>query len=130
MVDPYNKNRCAIFNYIMENPGEHFSGIMRALGLTKRGLGYHLEKLVEEGIVVTEPRGIFKYYYPYGAEIQKPLSPTQRKIADLIKEEPCTAGEIGEILERSESSTHYHLTNLVKLGIIEKNGDYWYLKKD
>ena len=130
MIDPYNKNRCAIFNYIMENPGEHFSGIMRALGLTKRGLGYHLEKLVEEGIIVTNSRGIFTFYYPYGAEIQKPLRPTQRKIADLIKEEPCTTEEIAEILEHSESSINYHLYNLVKLGIIQRNGDYWNLKKD
>ncbi len=63
MIDEkyYNENRCAIFNYIMENPGVHFSGIMRALNLTKRGLGYHLEKLVEEGIVVTG-----KYYVSHG----------------------------------------------------------------
>ena len=130
MVDPYNKNRCDLFNYIIENPGEHFSGIMRALNLNKRALAYHLEKLVEEGIVVSKAHGIFTFYYPYGAEIQKPLRPTQRKIADLIKEEPCTTGEITEIVQLSQSSIYYHLTNLVKQGIIEKNGNYWYLKKD
>ena len=49
-----NPTRRRIFNYIKENPGRYFSAIMRAMGLSKRGLGYHLEKMLEEGIIVSQ----------------------------------------------------------------------------
>jgi len=125
-ADQYNENRCKIFNYIMEHPGEHYSKIMRALNLRKCSLGYHLKKMVEEGIIVTHSHGIFTFYYPYGAEMEKPLTPMQRKVFNIIKNEPCTSAEIADILERSENSINYHLTNLVKLRVIKRNGDYWY----
>ena len=126
MSDPYNKNRCAIFNYLTENPGSHFSAIMRALGLTKRGLGYHMKKLVDEGLVVFKAHGIFKFYYLPGAEIRRPLTPTQQEIVDLVREEPCSMDEIAEILDKSISATDYHLKNLVILNIIRLNDDYYY----
>ena len=65
----FNENRGKIFNYIIEHPGTHFSAIMRSLKMTKRGLGYHLEKMVEEEILVSVPHGIFRFYYPAGADI-------------------------------------------------------------
>ena len=84
-----NENRCNIFNFILENPGKHFSEIMRALYMTKRGLGYHLERLVEEGLIDAKPHGIFKFYYPPGyEETTKKLTPMQQEIVDIIKEQP------------------------------------------
>ena len=115
----YNKNRCAIFNYIMQNPGHHFSEIMRELGLTKRGLGYHLEKMTDEGIVITQSKGIFKYYYPMGSDIEpKNLTPSQQDVFDTFQETPMTLEKLTAITGRSTSSVKHHLYNLQKNGFV------------
>ena len=118
-----NKNRCNIFNYIIENPGKHFSDIMRALGMTKRGLGYHMERLVEEGLIMVVPHGIFKFYYPPGADIPQHLTPMQQEILDLIQRDPCTVGEIADVLEKTKKAIDYHVGNLAGMGLIGNNDE-------
>lgn len=128
----YNKNRCNIFNFIIENPGKHFSDIKRKLNLTKRGLGYHLEKMVKEGLITEKPQGIFKFYYP--ANMEQPaskLTPMQQRIFDIINEEPCTTDEIADVMDKSKRSVEYHLGNLSRQGYIvkkktKKKGFYWH----
>ena len=120
MADPYNKNRCAIFNYIIENPGGHFSKIMRELNLTKRGLGYHLEIMTMEGIITSKSKGIFKFYYPAGFEVQsKKLTPVQQEIFDTLQEGALTIEDLAEFTGRSRSAVSYHLNNLRKKGYVE-----------
>ena len=124
-----NENRCAIFNYIIENPGKHFSEIMRSLNMTKRGLGYHLERLVAEGLIVAVSHGIFKYYYTPGADIKRPLTPMQQEIVDIIRVEPCNTGELANVLEKTIKAVEYHLMNLVKMDMVFLNEDrHWQLK--
>ena len=118
----FNENRCRIINFILENPGEHFSSIMRELDLTKRGLGYHLEILVEEGLIDAKPLGIFKFYYPAGyEETKRKLTPMQQEIVDLMREATRTVEEIGDILEKTPMAIQYHLKNLLLMGIIRRD---------
>ena len=117
----FNENRNRIFNFVIEHPGTHFSAIMRSLKMTKRGLGYHLEKMVEEGIIVSVPHGIFKYYYPTGADIPRHLTPMQQEILDMIREEPCTVVEIADVLEKTKKAIEYHVGNLLRIGVIRTN---------
>jgi len=129
----FNENRCNIFNFIVQNPGKHFGEIKRKLNLTKRGLGYHLEKMLDEGLISIKPHGIFKFYYPSGMELpSKVLTPMQQKIFELIKEESCTTRKIAEIMKKSERSIDYHVNNMNKLGFIIKKkrkgkGVYWHV---
>ncbi len=132
----FNVNRCRIINFVMENPGRHFSSIMRELEFTKRGLGYHLENLVEEGLIIAIPHGIFKFYYSAGYdEIKKSLTPKQQKIMDIVRKDPCTKEKIAEIMGQTPPSIHYHLKNLVKMGMVERKGSgkgayRWHIVKD
>jgi len=121
-----NENRCNIFNYIIEHPGTHFSGIMRSLNMTKRGLGYHLERMVREGIITSVPHGIFRYYYPAGADIPQHLTPMQQEILDIIREDTCTVGEIADVLGKTRKAVEYHVLNLAGMGLIGEN-DQGYL---
>ena len=118
-----NKNRCAIFNYIIENPGKHFSEIMRQLKMTKRGLGYHLQRLIEDGIIVSKPLG---RYYPVGADILPHFTPMQKKVVDFIKGDPCTTEEIAYVLDKTTKAMEYHVRNLAKMGVIRMKEDGWW----
>lgn len=130
----FNQNRCDIFNFIIKNPGKHFSNIMRDLDLTKRALGYHLERLVEEGLVDVQPHGIFKFYYPAGYEdTSKKLTPMQQQIFEIIRETPCSTDELADVLGKSKRAVQYHLKNLESIGFIERkkmtNGTHhWYVE--
>jgi len=117
----FNENRCKIINYVMENPGRHFSSIMRELDFTKRGLGYHLEILVKEELIETKSLGIFKFYYPAGYdETKKNLTPKQQEIVDIVRKGSSTKKEIANIMGQTPASVYYHLKNLLKMGIVER----------
>ena len=117
----YNANRCRIINYVMENPGRHFSSIMRELDFTKRGLGYHLENLVREGLIDARSLGIFKFYYPAGYEgTEKNLTPKQQEIVDIVRKGSSTKEEIANIMGQTPPSVYYHLKNLLKMGLVER----------
>ena len=96
---------------------------MRELYLTKRGLGYHLERLVEEGVIDVKPHGIFKFYYPAGyEETTRKLTPMQQEIVDIIRKDLCSTHEIADILEKTTKAIDYHLSNLLKMEVIERRG--------
>ena len=129
----FNEKRCRIFNYIMENPGRHFSEIKRKLGIPKRTLGYHLDKMINEGIVVSRPKGIFKFYYPIGYNVEpENITPTQRKVVDVLREKPMTTREIAKIMNKSLPSIKYHLDKLREMGFVDRRsvgtGYEWYVE--
>ena len=124
-----NRNRRAIIKFIMNNPGTHFTGIMKRLKMTKRGLGYHLEMLVKEKLIVSVPHGIFRFYYPPDAEIPRHFTPKQQAILDIIKERPCSQAELAGTLRKNINAVGYHIGNLKKMGAITKDGNgLWRLK--
>ena len=125
----FNENRNKIFNFVIEHPGTHFSSIMRSLKMTKRGLGYHLERMVEEGIIMSVPHGIFKYYYPTGADIPQHLTPMQQEIVDLIKGDTCSAEEIADVLEKTKKAIEYHVGKLIRMEVIGKNDQGYLFEK-
>ena len=117
----YNEKRCRIFNYVMENPGRHLRGIMKELDVPNRTLRYHLEKMIKEGILVSRSRGIFKFYYPVGSEIDtKQLTPTQQKVIELLRDKPMMTMDLAVEMGRARTSVIYHLDKLREMGFVER----------
>ena len=129
----YNEKRCQIFNYVIENPGRHLRGIMKELDVPNRTLRYHLEKMIEEGILVSRSRGIFKFYYPVGSEIDtKQLTPTQQKVIELLRDNPMMTMDLAVEMGRARTSVIYHLDKLRKMGFVDRRrlgkGYEWYVE--
>ena len=129
----FNEKRCRIFNYVMENPGRHFSEIKRELGFPKRTLGYHLDKMMNEGILISQSKGIFKFYYPVGYDVKpERLTPTQQKVVDALREKSMTTREMATIMDKSMPTTKYHLDKLREMGFVDRRivgtGYEWYVE--
>jgi len=76
------------------------------------------------------PHGIFRFYYPAGADIPQHLTPNQQEILDLIQRDPCTVGEIADVLEKTKKAIEYHVGKLLELEVIGKNDEgYLFVKK-
>ena len=125
--------RRRIFNYILENPGRHFGEIKRKLGLSRRKLSYHLKKMLEEGIIISQSKSVFKYYYPKGAKVEpKPLTPMQENVVEILREGPTTTREVANMTGKSRQSAVIHLMKLRDKGFVDGrrigNGYEWYVK--
>ena len=131
----FNETRCRIFNYIVENPGKHFAAIMRGLGLSLQGLGYHLVILVKEGLIDTTSLGKSKFYYPGGYKIEaRVMTPKQQEMFEILQKDPRTIGELAEVLGKSRNTISEHLNNLSRMGVIvrkcSKNVYYWHVVEE
>ena len=127
----YNENRCAIFNYITENPGNHYGALVRTLDIPKRTILYHLRQLVKEELIRSKSHKGHKFYYLAGTtEFLQPLTPVRQRIIDIIRRKPCGSEEIAEILEMAKGGIDYQLKKLVEIGILKQvkgdNQSFWY----
>lgn len=59
-----NPKRLAVFQYIKNNPGTHFSRIKRALDIESGVLQYHITVLLRNGAVECRSEGNRKLYFP------------------------------------------------------------------
>jgi len=128
-----NPTRRRIFNYITEHPGKHFGEIKRKLGLTGRKLRYHLKKMLEEGIIISQSKSVFKYYYLKGAKVEpKPLTPMQEHVVEILREGPTTTRELANLMGKSRQSAVIHLMKLRDKGFVDGRrvgpGYEWYIK--
>ena len=129
----FNEKRCRIFNYVIENPGRHFSRIKRELGLPKRTLGYHLDKMMNEDILISQSKGRFKFYYPVGYDVEpERLTPTQKELMDALRERTMPTREIATTMGMSMPAVSYHLVKLREMGFVERRragkGYEWYVE--
>ena len=127
----YNENRCAIFNYIIENPGNHFGALVRTLDIPKQTLLCHLRQLVKEELIVSKSHKGHKFYYPAGTtDFLQPLTPVRQRIIDIIAKKPRSSEEIAEILSMANGGIDYQLKKLAIMGILKEvkreNQSIWY----
>jgi len=81
----FNGNRRAIFNFIRENPGAHYSRIRRETGLGSGVITYHTRELERKRLIKSHCGKYFKRFYPYGMIIVcEPLSGKQREVVEVI----------------------------------------------
>jgi predicted transcriptional regulator len=121
ILDHFTRGK--IYGYILANPGDHYSSIQRALGIPNGTFAYHLHVLEKEGYIRSARFGTNRCFFP--AEMRIPpqgstLKASQRLIIERIVEEPgISQKDIADSLGVSSSTVNYHITGLLKLGVVE-----------
>lgn len=121
------KRREMIYKHINENPGEHFRGIQKALGLEVGVVAYHLNKLERGEFIKSRQDGQKRRFYPMSAKIDVKLilSQLQEQILNWIKSHPGMSGSsIADNLGMNRKVINYHVKILQSAGFIyvEKQG--------
>jgi uncharacterized protein YegL/DNA-binding MarR family transcriptional regulator len=121
------KRREMIYNYIKENPGEHFRGIQKALGLESGVVGHHVNILEREDLVKSRQDGMYRRFYPMDATIDMGLILTkiQERILSWIKMNPGNSqSNIATTLNINRKVVGYHIKILQDAGFVytEKEG--------
>jgi len=119
--------RRRIYRAIKRSPGIHFRELLKRLGIVVGELQYHLDWLVRKGIIRMERDEGFTRYFPkdfvldeQDREIMRHLwRRTTRKIIIWLLQNPCsTLTEISKAINRSPSTTSWHLDKLVRAGLV------------
>jgi predicted transcriptional regulator len=129
-----NKMRELIYEYIELYPGENYTAIKKTLGLANGTLVYHLKILKKENLIKSVSEGRYKRFYPiesdkldrsriYEDEGTQMLTELQKKIIEKIEEEPeISQVEVAKSLGVSRQLVNYHITKLVKAGVLKLKG--------
>ncbi|ASJ06041.1 winged helix-turn-helix transcriptional regulator [Thermococcus pacificus] len=119
------ERRSEIFDAIRAKPGITFRELARELGVGIGDLQYHLWKLEKEGRIFSRRAGRRRYIFPRGLEedAQRLLiaisTDTRRRILLLLMEGPMGQKELAETLGLSQPTVSYHMSELVRLGIVK-----------
>lgn len=122
-----HERREKIFNYIKENPGEHFRGIQKTLGLEVGVIAYHLNTLERGEYIKSRQDGQYRRFYPMDAKIDVKLilSALQQRIMNRIKADPgISQRNIATKVGVARKVVSYHVKILKDAGFIyvEKQG--------
>jgi uncharacterized membrane protein/DNA-binding CsgD family transcriptional regulator len=123
-----NRLRKRIYVYVQNNPGEHFRAILVNLNLTNGTLAHHLYTLEKENLIRSQRDGLYRRFYPAGYHIEEnriSLSPMQRRIMELIVDEPgLSQKDISQKLSVSNSTVNYNIKALKEKEqiVVEKKG--------
>jgi WD40 repeat protein/DNA-binding Lrp family transcriptional regulator len=129
-----NKMREIIYEYIELYPGENYTAIKKTLGLANGTLVYHLKILMKENLIKGVSEGRYKRFYPiesdkldktkiYEDKGTQMLTELQKKIIEKIGEEPeISQVEVAKSLGVSRQLVNYHITKLVKAGVLKLKG--------
>ena len=129
-----NENRQEILSFVVNNPGTHYRGMKRGLGISRGSLSHHLRLLEKENLIEVQHRGNFKFFYPVGENDEpRPLTPIQKKMVEIISSKPgSTNRSLADMLGKSERSISYHTKNLEDIGAVrpERDGEnelHWFV---
>ena len=130
MSDPLElDSRRRIYNFIRKNPGAYMREIQRALGMGTGVLQYQLDYLVKKGLLSVYVDGKRKRYYcseSVSAPDKNILAMLRQKVPRrilmlCIGENGATTKQIMEFTGSSKSNVNFHLSKLIRMGIIEEN---------
>jgi DNA-binding transcriptional ArsR family regulator len=133
MKDPLElANRKRIFETIRQNPGVHFRDLQRRTNMPIGVLSYHLDYLVDRGLLTVDKRESFTRYFPggqIGRDKQQMLAALRQEIPRgiilfLLMNPGATHGRVLENFAISGGTLSYHIKKLVSRGLIriEKAG--------
>lgn len=133
MQDPLElENRKRIYECVRQSPGLHFREIQRRTSLPIGVLEYHLNYLVQRGLLSLEKQENFSRYYPggqLGSDKQRILSALRQEIPRgiilyLLRNPGATHGELLSNFSISGGTLSYHVKKLGNKGVIrvEKKG--------
>jgi predicted transcriptional regulator len=116
-----NAVRKRIFDYIIENPGMHYRGILNDLDLPMGVLTYHLNRLEKAQYIRSRQDGMYRRFYTKGpkTEMRFFLSDIQESILSVIKEnQGISQSKIAEKIQVSRKVVNYHVNILDQAGLI------------
>ena len=124
-------SRRKIYEEIVMNPGLHFRELQKRLEMPTGMLEYHLNVLEKEGVVVAKMDGKYKRYFAntfMTRDERKVMgnlrSKIQRKIVIFLLENGKSRhSDIAEHVNISPSTLSYHISKLVKSGIVAKESE-------
>lgn len=118
--------RKLIYDYISSHPGSHFRGLYRALKLPTGVVDYHLKYMEDKELIVSKKSGGYKRYY-----IRDSMKTQDKDLLGLLRQkiprdiiiyillnEGASHGEVKKEFRISASTFSYHMSKIVKLGII------------
>jgi predicted transcriptional regulator len=120
-----------VLEFIYNNPGSHFRKIKKELGLSIGTIQYQLNKLENDGKIVSIQNRFYKFYFPIGVfqerekEILQILNhPSLRNIIlFIIEKKNPSKNEIASYLDISYSSVNWHLERLIAYNMIIEKKD-------
>ncbi|MFX1499183.1 MAG: winged helix-turn-helix transcriptional regulator [Promethearchaeota archaeon] len=122
-----NENRRKIIKKILLEPGIHNNELLRQCNLQKGQLQWHLEVLLQYGIIKKEKLGQYNTFFPTITDRKKERkmrrliakSKTSLEILDLIENNPgINSSTIAKKLKITRSSVKYHIDKLSRNNII------------
>jgi predicted transcriptional regulator len=125
--EPLTRRR--IYELIRKSPGIHFRELQKKLGIAVGNLQYHLDRLEELGLIESVRENGYKRYYAttlrFSDEEKKIMSAlrvrTEKLILIYLLINPfAKERELSKALNLSPSTISWHISKLVKLGIIDK----------
>lgn len=123
-----NDIRNTIINLILEEPGIHYSELLRQIDTSASNLAWHLDILETYKVIHKHRIGKFLIFYPYleknpftNLDPTIAKSKTTLEIFDIIGENPgIYQGKIAKRLDINRKSVQYHLDKLEELHLIRK----------
>jgi len=123
-----NENRSKVIDFIMDNPGIHFSELLRKTNLAPGNLNWHIEILERYKIIKNEIVGKYVIYFPYHSknplsniDLKLQKSKTTMEILEMIQITPgITQNQIAKHLGKNHKTVKYHLDKLIEIDLIEK----------
>jgi predicted transcriptional regulator len=129
MPDPLElESRRRIYNFVKRNPGVYMREIQRALGLGTGVLQYQLDYLVKKGLLSIYVDGRRKRYYcaenvsapDKGILAMLRQRVPRRMMMVCIEENGADFRRLMEFTASSKSNVSFHLSRLLKMGIMEE----------
>ena len=117
------ENRKRIYEYIMENPGDHFREVQREMELEVGVLSHHVNILEKEQLIVSEQDGMYRRFYAAGVKRDDKvrLSRIQENILKSIQHTPgITQTKIAKEVGVSRKVVYYHVKFLTTTGLVEE----------
>ncbi len=120
--------RKRIYEEILMNPGLHFRELQKRLNMPLGMLEYHLQVLEREGLIVSKMDGKYKRFFADRSmtrEERRVMGSLRNEIARkivifLIENGKARHREIASKLNIRASTLSYHLSKLVKAGILAR----------
>jgi DNA-binding transcriptional ArsR family regulator len=124
-----NGTRKVIFEAVCRAPGLGVHAVAKAAGVSYSTTAYHLERLVEAGMIVMTPDGNKLCYYKNGGaftETERRLLPVLKndeaaRLLEAILESPGTyRAALAERLGVTATTVNWHLKRLREAGLVEE----------
>ena len=120
--------RKKIFDFVSNSPGCHLREIQRRLEIPLGTLEYHLKYLVDNEYLSIRDEGGYKRYYPVGKmrSVDKDILSLLRQdiprrlVMYLLLHPSSKFGDIASKFDVAPSTLSFHITKLLKAGIVSK----------